>query len=256
MDRSLAVPRARFCLIVLGLLGSLPPPSLRAQVCSGFPSLDEHRFRLAAGAADYAHATALAVSLTAGRKGYGTVAVGRTRDGELDAWTVDLGFETGADLPLDAARRLFVCPVAAVSTALGPHDFLLSGADYDTFGGALGLGVAAVVGRSRALVVLAFAGLRAVLEETSFTPSAYARRYGVVGSGWDRDLYTQLHVGLGVAFRRALTIRPELRVPFGQAVSHQRPPLGGPYAFAAPLGREGDEASLGISVGFTFGRRP
>jgi hypothetical protein len=60
--------RARTPLLTLALLAVLAPASLRAQVCAGFPSLRDTRFRVAASAASYTYATALGVSLTAGKK--------------------------------------------------------------------------------------------------------------------------------------------------------------------------------------------
>lgn len=247
---------ARPWVVALTLLGALAPVALPAQVCGGFPSLVERGHRIAGSLALHPNASSLAASLTVGRKAWGSIGVGRTRDGELDASTLDVSLEAGADLPVDGARRLFLCPIAALSAALGPHDFLLSGANYDTFTGALGFIVAPAVERPRAISVLPYVGLRFALDEITFTPSAYARREGASGRGWDHDVYGLLSVGLGLTLGQTLTIRPELRVPLGQTASHRGRSLGGPYAFAAPLGREGDETSLGITVGFTFGRRP
>ena len=247
---------ARPWVVALTLLGALAPVALPAQVCGGFPSLVERGHRIAGSLAVHPNASSLAASLTVGRKAWGSIGVGRTRDGELDASTLDVSLEAGADLPIDGARRLFVCPIAALSAALGPHDFLLSGANYDTFTGALGFIVAPAVERPRAIAVLPYVGLRFALDEITFTPSAYARREGASGRGWYHEIYGLLSAGLGLTLGQTLTIRPELIVPFGRTISHLDPPLGGPYLYAAPLGRDESETTLRVSVGFAFGRRP
>jgi hypothetical protein len=237
--------RARTSLVALALLGVLQPASLRAQVCAGFPSLANSRYRVAASAASYTYATALGASLTAGRKVFGTLGAGVTHDGELHASTYDLSLEGGADIAIGAGRRVFLCPVAALSVSLGPYDFLLRPEDYRYASGTLGLGLAAVAVRGRRLTVLPAGGLRAVRLTATRTFTSPEETIGWTES----DTYLLFTLGVGLVFNEVLTIRPGVTVPFGFVA------LGAPYPLAVPFAREEGEISLGISVGVNFGRR-
>jgi hypothetical protein len=237
--------RARTPVVALALLAVLAPGSLRAQVCAGFPSLRDTRFRVAASAASYTYATALGVSLTAGRKVFGTLGAGVTHDGELHASTYDLSLEGGADIAFGPERRVFLCPVAALSVSLGPHDFLLQPEDYRYVSGTLGLGLAAVAVRGHRLTVLPAGGLRAVRLRATRTYTSPEETIGWTES----DTYLLFTLGVGLVFNEVLTIRPGVTVPFDFV------PPGAPYPFAVPFGREEREVSLGISVGINFGRR-
>jgi len=214
-------------------------------VCAGFPSLRDTRFRVAASAASYTYATALGVSLTAGRKVFGTLGAGVTHDGELHASTYDLSLEGGADIAFGPERRVFLCPVAALSVSLGPHDFLLQPEDYRYVSGTLGLGLAAVAVRGHRLTVLPAGGLRAVRLRATRTYTSPEETIGWTES----DTYLLFTLGVGLVFNEVLTIRPGVTVPFDFV------PPGAPYPFAVPFGREEREVSLGISVGINFGRR-
>jgi hypothetical protein len=237
--------RARTPLLTLALLAVLAPASLRAQVCAGFPSLRDTRFRVAASAASYTYATALGVSLTAGKKVFGTLGAGVTRDGELHATTYDLSLEGGTDIAIGAERRLFLCPVAALSVSLGPYDFLLRPEDYRSVSATLGLGLAAVAVRTHRLTVLPAASLRAVRLRATRTYTSPEETIGWTES----DTYVLFSLGVGLVFNEVLTIRPGVTVPFDLV------PPGAPYPIAVPFGREEREVSLGISVGINLGRR-
>jgi hypothetical protein len=237
--------RARTPLLTIALLAVLAPASLRAQVCAGFPSLRDTRFRVAASAASYTYATALGVSLTAGKKVFGTLGAGVTRDGELHATTYDFGLEGGTDIAIGAERRLFLCPVAALSVSLGPYDFLLRPEDHRSVSGAVGLGLAGVAVRTHRLTVLPAGGLRAVRLRATRTYTSPEETIGWTES----DTYVLFSLGVGLVVNEALTIRPGVTLPFRLAGR------GNEYAAAVPFGREEREVSLGISVGINFGRR-
>lgn len=207
------------------------------------------RFRVAASAASHTYATALGLSFTSGKDVFGTVGIGRTRDGELDASSFDLSLAGGADIAAGRERRVFLCPLAAFSVSFGPYDFLLSQVDYFTFEGALGVGAAAVAVRSHRLTVLPAGGLRVARETVTYTPSARAREDGAMGRSRQSDIYGLLELGVGLVVNEVLTIRPGVTVPFDFVAP------GATYPFAVPFGQEEREVSLGISVGVNFGRR-
>lgn len=232
-------------LVGLSLLGELPAGPLRAQVCAAFPSLRQSRFRATGGVESYRYATKLAVSATSGRTLFGTIGVGRTRDGELDASTFDIRLETGADIA-DHERQLFLCPVVAVSVSLGPNDFLLEQNDYRYVDRAIGLGVAAVAVQSSRIAVLVAGGVRAARLTVTYLPSAEKRSSGSLGQS-QSDNYWLAGLAVGIVVKGVVAIRPSVSVPFGFP--------GEPSALAVPFGREEGEISLGIGVAIVFGGR-
>ncbi len=229
----------------LALLGALVAAPAAAQVCGALPSLGERSFRVTASAASYTYATALGVSITAGRTVYGTLGFGRTRDPELDASTYPLSLEFGADIA-DNTRRFFLCPVASAAVSFGPYDFQLLQDDFRYTEGTLGLGLGAVAARSRRLTVLLAAGIRAAWLTGKYWPTGTKAQSSSGAS--ERGRYWLLSVGVGLELGRLLTIRPGLTIPF--AFSH---PDGA--WFAAPFGRKEDETSFGVAVSLGLGRR-
>lgn len=241
----------RFRAVVLpGLLGVFLPSVLRAQLCTGFPSLRETRFRAAASAASYSYADALGASFAVGGRAFVVLGAGRTRDAELDASTVDLAIAAGADVWIDAGHRLLLCPVAGAKLSLGPNDFLLSQRDFVYSEPQLGLGLTAVAARTRRLTVIPAIGLRAArLTLTKKRPDATSadqrRRSGT-------DVYWLFSLALGLTLDGALTIRPGVTVPFGLAdpSSPDRE-----QRFVIPFGRKEGELSLDLAIGFSLRKR-
>jgi hypothetical protein len=215
-------------------------------VCAGFSSLRDAHVRVAAGAASYTYATALGVSVTAGRSIYATIGAGRTRDAELDASTYPLSLELGADIS-GGPRRVFVCPVAGVAVSLGPYNYLLSQQNYRYVDRFVGLGLAAVAVQTRGLMILLSGQLRAARITATYW---YTGDQAATSSGWSAsDDYWLASLGVGIVLGGRVTIRPGVTIPFGLV------PPGAPTWFAVPFGREKNEVSLGIAVGFSFGGR-
>jgi hypothetical protein len=236
--------RILYGLTALALLTLLGPAAAWAQVCAGYPRLEETRFRVAGSAASYTYATALAASFTTGRQLYGTISAGRTRDGEQYASTYDLGIEAGHDRSLGAGRRVFICPTAGVSLSFGPNGYQLFATNFRRIDGALGLGIGLVAYRSARFSFLPSGGLMARrLRLTAVFP-----REGEDPPRSFSDNYGLWHLGLGLVLNDRLTIRPGLTMPFGLTEP-------GSYDLVAPFGREERELSLGISVGINLGRR-
>jgi hypothetical protein len=223
------------------------PKPLIAQVCAGYPSLTETRFRATGSLASYAYATAWGASFTAGKTFYATFGVGTSYDREQDARTYDFSLSGGADIA-DRTRRLYLCPLVTVALALGPYDYLLSQTDYRYVDAALGLGFAAVAIRSTRVAVIPSVGVRLARITVSQIPSDAQRQAGV--PGWTQgDSYFLFTAGLGVILGRVVTVRPELTLTTGLV------PVSEPNAFAAPFGRDENDVGIGISFGINFGRR-
>jgi len=237
-------------VVLPGLLGLLLPGVTRAQLCTGFPSLRETRFRAAASAASYSFADALGASFAVGGRAFVVLGAGRTRDAELDASTVDLTIAAGADVWIDAGHRVLLCPMAGAKLSLGPNDFLLSGRNFDYSEPQLGLGLTAVAARTRRLTVLPAIGVRAArLTLTKKRPDATSpeqrRRSGT-------DVYWLFSLALGLTLDEVWTIRPGVTVPFG-LVDPSSPDRE--HRFVIPFGRREGELSLDIAIGFSLRRR-
>jgi hypothetical protein len=221
---------------------------LPAQVCAGFPSLRQARFRVAGAAAAYRYARVVGASFTTGRDTYATLAVGRTRDDELDANTYDFRLTVGADVSVAGARRLNVCPGIEVSESLGPYDFLLQEGDWRSREAALRLGLAASALRLGPLMVIPHGSVRLTRLTVTRYPSP-GERQSFVMTLRNTDLYWLLSGGVGLALHDAVTVRPGFTIPLGL----MPPEAGGSYA--VPFGRAEGEVSFDVSVGIGFGRR-
>jgi len=231
-------------VVVSLLLAVLPAPPLAAQVCAGFPPLSESHFRAVVSAVSYSYATSLGASFVGGRQLFGILGAARTRDAELDASTLELSLDGGADIAFGPARRVFLCPSLGVSVGLGPYDLLLRDDDYQTVAGALGLGVAAVVVRSPGLAVVVTGSLYVVRLTATRTATGFET------IRWSsKDNYGLLSISAGFSCNNLLTIRPGVTIPFGLL------PPGNPDDFAVPFGREERELSVGVSVAVGIGRR-
>lgn len=213
---------------------------LSAQVCAGFAALDGTRFRVAVSAASYTYADAVGASLTTGRELFVTLGTARLYDEELDDTAYDIGLEVGVDVS-DARRRGFLCPVAALSVSIQPRDnVLFAGSGFRRISGALGVGLAGVVLRSRGVAIHPAASVRAI--------HLRARESYPGGHRDDSDTYFVLSGGVGLVILDVLTIRPGVSIPYDL-----QPGTGASYAW--PFGREEQELSFDISIGFNFGRR-
>jgi hypothetical protein len=195
------------------------------------------------------YARTVGASIAAGRSAYGALSLARTKDDELDAWTVDFGLDGGVDVPLGPSRRDFFCPLAGASVSLGPNGFLLRDENYRYVEGALGVGLASVLLRGRPVSLVVAGGVRAVHLTATMSPGSSLRADNV--SGWSRsDVYGLVTLAAGIVLLERVTIRPVLSVPFG----FPKPEPGSPIGFVVPFGREDGELSLGIGVGVSFGQ--
>jgi len=231
---------------LLTLLGAARVAPVAAQVCAGLPSLRERPFRVTASAASYTYATALGVSLTAGRAIYGTLGFGRTRDSELDANTYPLSLEIGADIPV-GAHGVFLCPVVSGAVSFGPDDFELMQESFRYEDWAVGLGLAAVVMRARRISVLVAGSVRAALLTGTYWPTGYKAADGDPGSSQTGN-YWLASLSVGIELNQTVTLRPGVTVPF--QVTYPADAW-----FASPFGRKPEEISLGVAVSIGLGRR-
>jgi len=125
-------------------------------------------------------------------------------------------------------RALQWCPIASIEYQKGP-EFDVLGEDIDlstlTLGGGVSLGVPIVAGTN--LQVIPTGG--AALAYTKISADA-----GSFGSGSDSDTYGVISLGLGFLMNESFAVKPYV---------------------AIPVGLEGADARLGITVSFGLGRK-
>lgn len=235
------IPSCAMVVPMLLVLAAAAP--LHGQVCAGFAPLDETRYRVAVSAASYAYATAMRASVTVGGTPYASLGIGRTRDAELDAVSVDAGLEAGLDLTAQNGT-FYLCPVAAFTASFGPDDFLFRPDDYTYTEGAAGFGLAVVPLRAGRVTVLAGADARLA----HLTVRRVHRSTEVIRWKYT-NTYTLWSVGAGVVLDDVLTFRTFVTMP------SRFPPPSTLEGMAVPFGREEGEVSFGAAVGLNFGRR-
>jgi hypothetical protein len=220
----------RRLLVVLFTLSGLSRASLEAQTCQGLAPLPSGQLQ-ATGTAMVATGSrtvgvALVYDLPA--RAFGDVGVGTTQVEAFEKSSLDLGASLGYQLDIGAAGQAQVCPIASTSVRLGPNNAFGSGVERSTFGAGIGLagGTAFQLRPLLSLVpaITVGVGHRLHQAESSAGVSLFriAETYG----------FAQFHVG--VVVNHNLSIRPSVEIP---------------------LGREGGDAGLALTVGYRFGRR-
>lgn len=237
-------------LAALSLALLVITPTLgEAQLCAGSPALAPGRYHTAVSAVGHTYATALEASLTTGTTFFKTLRLGRAHDADMHATAYDLGADAGYGFALGAARRFVLCPTASFTASFGPHDYALSEYGYRTLDGGVGLGLGVVAYRSERVSILPAAGVSARrVRITRIPPGTTEQPFHM------SDDYGLAFLAVGLTVHDRLVIRPTLSIPFGLA-PYRRLPGGHPVLRATPFGREDQEVSLGLGVGYLFGGR-
>jgi hypothetical protein len=217
-------------LLVLFTLTGWSGASLAAQTCRGLAPLPAGHLQ-ATGTGMLATSfrrmeAALAYDLPA--RAFGEVGIGTTAVEAFEKSSLDLGASLGYQLDLGPAGQAQLCPLASTSLQLGPNNAFGSGVDRTTF--SAGVGVAAGASfRLRPLLSLVPAIGIGVGHRTHEARSSAGTQLLRISETYG---FVQLQAGLVV--NHNLTIRPGVQIP---------------------LGLDGSDAALGVTVGYHFGRR-
>lgn len=219
----------RILLVVFTLIG-LSRASLEAQTCRGLAPLPAGQLQatgtgaLATGSRSVA--AALVYDLPA--KAFGGVGIGTTSVEAFEKSSLDLGASLGYQLDLGSTGQAQLCPTASTSLQLGPNNAFGSGVERSTF--SAGVGVTAGTSlRIQPLLSLVPAIAVGVGHRTHHAKSSTGTSLLRIAETYG---FAQFHVGLVV--NQNLTIRPSVEVP---------------------LGLEGGDAAVGLTVGYHFGGR-
>lgn len=219
----------RRMLVVLFALSGWYRVSLEAQTCRGLAPLPAGQFQ-ATGTGSLATGSrsvgaALLYDLPA--RAFGGVGVGTTAVEAFEKSALELGAFLGYQLELGSTGGAQLCPIANTSLQLGPNNAFGSGVERSTFSAGVGLAAGASLRLQPSLsLVPAIAvgvGHRTHQAESHTGTSLFriAETYG----------FAHLHVGFVV--NQNLSFRPSVELP---------------------LGPEGGDAAVGVTVGYHFGR--
>jgi hypothetical protein len=210
---------SRRFLVVLALFGLAHSPVV-AQTCVGLASYSRGPIQFtghgAAIVSDFG-AHQVGASIGYGRPGgvFADAAVATTSVTGTDA-SLDFAVDAGYQVQVGQAQ---ICPVAAVGLSNGP-DTEGMGVDGSTRSATVGLALGTAIG-VRQVQVVPTAGFTLEYSSTKYQGA----------SGSNSEAYGVAHMGVGLVFN-TVSLRPSLDIP---------------------VGLEGADPALGLTVGFNFG---
>jgi hypothetical protein len=220
----------RRMLFVLLTLAGLSRGTLEAQTCHGLAPLPTGQLQ-ATGAGmlrtgSRSVAVGLISDLPAGA--FGAVQLGTTAMEAFEKSSLDLAASLGYQLDLDGAGRTQLCPMASTTLQLGPNNAFGSGVGRTTFSAGLGLAAGTSLQLRPLLSLVPAIGLGVGHRTHRAESSAGSQLFRI------DETYGFAQLQVGVVINQHLSIRPSIELP---------------------LGLEGGNMGLGLTVGYHFGRR-
>jgi hypothetical protein len=209
----------RSLVVTLALLAIVRSAAV-AQTCMGMASYSSGPVQVAGHGSTTTGANRFGASVGYGLPGsvFGSAGVATTSWDGADA-SLDFGGQVGYQMQVSKAQ---ICPVASLTLGNGPDG---AGFNTSTRSATFGLAIGTAFGTSRMQIVptagLGLENLHAKVEDTGT---------GVTGEG--SDTHGIANLGVGLIFNN-ISVRPNVSVP---------------------LGLTGADATLGLTLGFNFGR--
>lgn len=197
----------RFAQAVIALSLLAAPSLAAAQACLGNPSFAKGHLQLGADVQVDKRSTAFGASFVGGSESvFGGVGVGGVTYDDLDGSTLVLGGTLGYQVPISAGGAQ-ICPVLTASQGNGPSDFDGLGTDLRSrnFGFGISMGTTLARGARVSLVPAASVGFAFTQVDLS----------GPLISDTQTETFGTAGVALGILVSDALSIRPNVRFPFG-----------------------------------------
>jgi len=216
------------------LLGSLAlvllsAPMARGQTCQGLPSFSTSPFQVTGDASLTSGSSAFGGGLSGGlpRGPFGQLAVASRAHENFGGSSIDLAGSTGYEIPLGHTAQVHLCPVIGGALQLGPDNAFNSDVERRRQSARVGLSLGTELTPFRRWnVVPAFALSYAYLRDEA-KDQAGTVLFQI------SDYYTLAQLGVGLVYRSTLSLRPYLELP---------------------LWLEGGTPSVGVSIGYGFGR--
>src|SRR5919107_579728 len=211
-------------VLLLGL------PSLQAQTCQGLASFSSSPFQLIGEASLTGESSAFGGGIAYGlRHGpLAEAAVSRRVHENFEGSSVDVAATAGYDFSFGKASLLHLCPIAAVGAQLGPNNAFNSGVERSRRSAQLGLSFGAELAPQRRWNVIPTLALSYALQRDQAEDAAGAVLFRIDGA------YALAQLGMGLVFKSTLSLRPSIDLP---------------------LGLEGGEPTVGLTVGYSLGKR-
>jgi hypothetical protein len=216
-------------LLLLAFIG-LSGGSLEAQTCRGLAPLPSGQLQ-ATGTATLATGSR---SVEAGlvsdlpARAFGGLEVGTTSVEAFEKSSLDLGAFLGYQLDVGGTGQVQLCPLANTSLQLGPNNAFGSGVGRSTFGATIGLAAGTSLTLRPLLSLVPAIGVGVGHRTHQAESSAGTQLFRIA------ETYGFAQVQVGVVVKGNLSIRPSVEIP---------------------LGMQGGEVALGLTVGYHFGRR-
>lgn len=199
----------RIPLLSALLLGCVGAGTVQAQICSGNASFAGGPLRLGGSAAVAEGARSFGADIAAGMEIGPFARIGVSMVNFDDATRPVLGVLAGLSIPGNKAHRLGICPVVSYTRQGGPdfEDALVGRVKQTLTDVMFGMSVGGIVGSSPAREILPFASASFVAARTRFEFGGSSRTAS--------DSFFDLTSGVGLVFRRTITVRPALSVAIG-----------------------------------------
>jgi hypothetical protein len=210
----------RSLVVALALLAIVRAPAV-AQTCMGMASYSTGPVQVAGHGsfADGANQFGATVGYGIARSVFGNVGIATTSWDGADA-SLNFGGQVGYQMQMSKAQ---ICPVASLSLGNGPDG---AGFNTSTRAATVGLAIGTAFGTSRMQIVptagIGVENLHANVEDTGS---------GISASG--SDTHGIANLGVGLIFNN-ISVRPNVVIP---------------------VGLDGADPTVGLTVGFNFGRK-
>ena len=204
--------------------------SLQAQTCQGLASFSSSPLQLTGEASLTGESSAFGGGLAYGlpHGPFAEASVAHRMHESFEASSIDVSASAGYDFSFGKASLLHLCPIAGVGAQLGPNNSFNSRVERSRRSAQLGLSFGAELGPQRRWNVIPTLALSYALQRDQAKDAAGAVLFRI------DDTYALAQLGLGLVFKSTLSLRPSIDLP---------------------LGLEGGEPSVGLTVGYSLGRR-
>lgn len=201
-----------------------------AQTCLGLASFSTGPMQVTGAGSFTQHSNTLGVGASYGfvSRLFTAGALGTSFSEAFEGSSLDLGATLGYEIPVGKTGQLQLCPLASLGLQLGPNSRLQSGVDRSDRMAALGLAVGTVFRTGARAEVAPTVGLSYAYEKSQATNNAGDLLFQI------SDTYLLAQFGVGFILNSNISLRPQIDIP---------------------LGWSGNEPTLGLTVGYNFGRK-
>jgi hypothetical protein len=210
-------------LITIGRIAAV------AQSCGGLGSFSNSPLQLTGEGSLTGTSTAVGAGIAYGfRAGpFGRVGIGTRSRETFGGSSLDLSAGAGYEISLGKTAQYHLCPVGSLGLEIGPRNTFGSEVDRSSRSALLGLAFGATVGMTRRWEVVPSVGLSYAYRKDQAQDGAGTVLFQI------SDHYALAQFGLGLILHSNFSIRPH---------------------FDLPLGLEGGDPTVGVTLGYNFGR--